>query len=1606
MTQTKISDAQLRNPVDPFVFKASSYGAVADAKKLTDGAITAASAVLSSASASFTAADVGKSVTVIGAGASGASLRTTIISYTSATQVTLTATASTTVSGVVFFFGTDAKAAIQAAINAAIAVKGQAYVSPGSYYISGRMTGGNDTVLAGAGKGKTILLGGAASDYFIYHNATITRFVIQDVTFDVCGLYQASAIQLYYAQQCRLERVEIKNIPSSGWGLKIGVSNGGTDTTICEGNRIIDCDFDTKTGTLEMFLLFNARNTEILRPRFRNNASGPMLGLWQKTYDTRVINPDFYGCAGTCIYYSVTCEDTWITNMYAENCGTGITGSNVSDYGQFGLTRAENVKIINPTLIGGANSTASLGIQLGAVNDALVQGGSIEGYEEGIKISNGNSPASAPATNWRIVDVLIKNCNPTNNFHTLHPAIFVTSGGGAAYGQIKGCNIYDDQATKTQRYPIVFEGSFTWTDIAIFNNRLLGSNINIYKNTDFSGTTNVQSSGALYRTVGSNNADYTTDGVADDVEIQAAITAANVAGGGIVQVKEGTYRITSAISLSTGVRLVGAGPGKTIFRYATGTVSATNMLQLVSGTVRQSDIELTGITFDAQDQIDKGLANLNGIVTNLTVSNCQFLNMSYSASSKWTLRIGAIVDADVEGSASYNVQVNHNLFKNNNCGTFEVILLPNVRDSMLDHNKFEGNSNNGTDEVSIYGQNVNLKYVDNIHKDWSDYAVGAKESDQVEIANNVFSNSLTNASGAIRFFNEVDGAVRDNIITLAPGGTSGGIQLRDYNVGRDGHAQRNVNSYNLDISGNIITNSYYGIFNFTSASSNFNYKYITFDRNIFYNCMKSPFRIGPNSSGLTMDVQYLFLRHNVIHSWSGNIEGAISFYGDTTDATKIKKVFLENNYVANNTTGSSSGAIRLVGATAELIKDNYLTSTGSYGPVSLVSGSTVVRTQGNVGVSDSNNSINSILPSQSGASGKVLQSDGTNVAWGTGSTSTWDVLVTVTADGTTDVSANIQTVLDNLSSSTHSYEVVVVGSTKGTIYLNNKVRITTDNTKVRFRAPIKLGLLSDPDGFGCLSVLGTLQGTTTISSGATRGSSKVVVASTTGLASGRLVRIRDSDATNGSTAGDKGEMAEIVDISGTTLYLDHALHHTYTGTITLENLNPVSNSGFEDVYATFQGQQAEGFVFPMKYYYTRNCFIRNCQFKGTATNSWSRECINTRYSYRNVIHNSSATMSWDYTVGSDYSYGFSIDGSTEIMMTNCWTSNLRHGFAFDRGTAGVIVTGCTCDNVIASGFDLHGNWCRDITYNGCRADSSDTRNAADGQHFGFLAGNTTFLNGVQNIFYNGCVARNFATYTPAGGGSGDGAGFGVVDGSNNIVYQGCRAYDCESGVLVLSQAGTPITNVGIYDCEFSNITSSTTSNPIYINAGVAPQDVNGVVISGCRFIGGDNMSSLLIQGTSGNTLADIEVVNCTWNRSLLVSGTYPINAQFVDRLVVSGNTFNKTRRGVSITSCVSAVIVDNVFNQLVDVGNILADGGGNTSFVFARNHIVGFTPTAVTLTSTTPFVELMPAVRNFTTAARPSASVVRAGAYYYDTTLSKPGFSDGTVWRDSAGTTI
>ncbi|MEU8839934.1 SGNH/GDSL hydrolase family protein [Streptomyces roseus] len=179
-------DARFTAP-DAWVFDVVSYGAVGNGKVVADAAMTASSATLTSATASFTAGDVGKAVQVLGAGASGETLVGTISTYTSGTQVTLSATAGSTVSGTCAMWASDDTVAIQAAVDAAaayaVAHSGAATVrippAAGQFYgIAGALKTGGSTlgnsqltlpVYATTGRKITLSIRGTSSGAGVQH---------------------------------------------------------------------------------------------------------------------------------------------------------------------------------------------------------------------------------------------------------------------------------------------------------------------------------------------------------------------------------------------------------------------------------------------------------------------------------------------------------------------------------------------------------------------------------------------------------------------------------------------------------------------------------------------------------------------------------------------------------------------------------------------------------------------------------------------------------------------------------------------------------------------------------------------------------------------------------------------------------------------------------------------------------------------------------------------------------------------------------------------------------------------------------------------------------------------------------------------------------------------------------------------------------------------------------------------------------------------------------------------------------------------------------------------------------------------------------------------
>ncbi len=138
-------------------FNVVDHGAKGDVIFGTDGAITTGTPDFTSAASAFVAGDVGKVMTVPGAAAAGADLSTTILTFVSATAVTLAVNASTTVSSAAFDYGTDDTSAFQSAINAAEG-KGTIFMPDGSYGLEELDPGTANLTFLGQSQGNTILV--------------------------------------------------------------------------------------------------------------------------------------------------------------------------------------------------------------------------------------------------------------------------------------------------------------------------------------------------------------------------------------------------------------------------------------------------------------------------------------------------------------------------------------------------------------------------------------------------------------------------------------------------------------------------------------------------------------------------------------------------------------------------------------------------------------------------------------------------------------------------------------------------------------------------------------------------------------------------------------------------------------------------------------------------------------------------------------------------------------------------------------------------------------------------------------------------------------------------------------------------------------------------------------------------------------------------------------------------------------------------------------------------------------------------------------------------------------------------------------------------------
>lgn len=158
-----------------------AFGALADGVMVTDGSIQSGFPTLTSLSSSFSLAVIGKSISVVGAGAAGATLTTTILARPTATTLTLATNASTTVASARVIYGTSNATFFQAAVDAALALGvPTVYVPKGLYFFpTGSVDVPDSVALVGATVHRSVHSpGNAGGTYNTLTSGDTSTFVI------------------------------------------------------------------------------------------------------------------------------------------------------------------------------------------------------------------------------------------------------------------------------------------------------------------------------------------------------------------------------------------------------------------------------------------------------------------------------------------------------------------------------------------------------------------------------------------------------------------------------------------------------------------------------------------------------------------------------------------------------------------------------------------------------------------------------------------------------------------------------------------------------------------------------------------------------------------------------------------------------------------------------------------------------------------------------------------------------------------------------------------------------------------------------------------------------------------------------------------------------------------------------------------------------------------------------------------------------------------------------------------------------------------------------------------------------------------------------------
>lgn len=399
----------------PFKDIKADYGALGDGRSVTATvSITSGSPNLTATGASFAPGDVGKLISVPGAGASGGILSTTILSYTSPTQIVLNTNAATTVSAVskVVQYATNDTAAINtmiAAVNAGTI--NRIYWPKGVYGINASLTSLNGyslhfgdgpqttvlttfvptgdvvtlsgyTTIEGFGFGSAVTRTSGATIVFNSNGSLLSNFEILN---PYVGIYNTGVLN--FIENGNINFITSRNVAANSGGVwNTGTILCATNVRIGSGVSVnadmAEYGFRVTVGEVDVVqcFVFQVNHGVLINPGAGQTVLGVMLkGCWIDTTVTSGVN-----CTpahSTAILFLIWVDGCWLAPGSNGANGYGMifdnaVGANLSKCwvsNSYLLTYNTGVGV--GVYLNGANLEFSMtGGQIGAQGQAFATG--------------------------------------------------------------------------------------------------------------------------------------------------------------------------------------------------------------------------------------------------------------------------------------------------------------------------------------------------------------------------------------------------------------------------------------------------------------------------------------------------------------------------------------------------------------------------------------------------------------------------------------------------------------------------------------------------------------------------------------------------------------------------------------------------------------------------------------------------------------------------------------------------------------------------------------------------------------------------------------------------------------------------------------------------------------------------------------------------------------------------------------------------------------------------------------------------------------------------------------------------------------------------------